>query len=154
MNHILLRFSRDRESRQCLAYCTVCVSTLLYYISQVIWVSKYSTGWWPHIRWGRLEMKLPRPNYTKLDPFFCKKGGVYIFQSKAFFLGSRRSLFSALGTVCQKWGGFSKKEGVFYALECFSNVMLRDMLAVKYKDKKTKKCKGFVWEKLLPLMNV
>ena len=62
-------------------------STLLYYISQVIWVSKYSTGWWPHIRWGRLEMKLPRPNYTKLDPFFCEKGGVYIFQSKAFFWG-------------------------------------------------------------------
>ena len=119
-------------------------STLLYYISQVIWVSKYSTGWWPHIRWGRLEMKLPRPNYTKLDPVFCKKGGVYIFQSKAFFLGSRRSLFWALGTVCQKWGGFSKKEGGFYALECFSNVMLRDMLAVKYKEK-TNKCKGFVW---------
>ena len=35
--------------------------------------------------WGRLEMKLPRPNYTQLDPFFGKKGGVYIFQSKAFF---------------------------------------------------------------------
>ena len=81
-------------------------------------------------------MKLPRPNYTKLDPFFCKKGGVYIFQSKAFFFGSCRSLFWALGTVCQKGGGFSKKEGGFYALECFSNVMLRDMLAVKYKDKK------------------
>ena len=90
-------------------------------------------------------MKLPRPNYTKLDPVFCKKGGVYIFQSKAFFLGSCRSLFWALGTVCQKGGGFSKKEGGFYALECFSNVMLRDMLAVKYKDKKTNKCKGFVW---------
>ena len=87
-------------------------STLLYYISQVIWVSKYSTGWWPHIRWGRLEMKLSRPNYTKLDPFFCKKGGFYIFQSKAFFLGSCRSLFWALGgsflgpwAVCQKGGG-------------------------------------------------
>ena len=87
-------------------------STLLYYISQVIWVWKYSTGWWPHIRWGRLEMKLPRPNYTKLDPFFCKKGGFYIFQSKAFFLGSCRSLFWALGgsflgpwAVCQKGGG-------------------------------------------------
>ena len=51
------------------------LSTLLYYISQVIWVSKYSTGWWPHIRWGRLEMKLPRPNYIKLDRIFCKKNG-------------------------------------------------------------------------------
>ena len=57
-------------------------------------------------------MKLPRPNYTKLDPFFCKKGGFYIFQSKAFFLGSCRSLFWALGgsflgpwAVCQKGGG-------------------------------------------------
>ena len=71
------------------------------------------------IRWGRLEMKLPRPNYTKLDPFFCKKGGFYIFQSKAFFLGSCRSLFWALGTVSQKWGGFPKNEGGFYALSVF-----------------------------------
>ena len=80
-------------------------------------------------------MKLPRPNYTKLDPFFCKKGGVYIFQSKAFFLGSCRSLFWALGTVCQKGGGFSEKEGGFYALKRFSNVILRDKLLVKHKDK-------------------
>ena len=64
-------------------------------------------------------MKLPRPNYTKLDPFFCKKGGFYIFQSKAFFLGSCRSLFWALGgsflgpwAVCQKGGGgLSKRRG-------------------------------------------
>ena len=64
-------------------------------------------------------MKLPRPNYTQLDPFFGKKGGVYIFQSKAFFWGSCRSLFWALGgsflgpwAVCQKGGGgLSKRRG-------------------------------------------
>ena len=31
--------------------------------------------------------------------------------------------------------GFPKKEGGFYALKCFSNVILRDKLAVKHKDK-------------------
>ena len=106
---------------QCWIFDPATPSTLLYYISQVIWVSKYSTGWWPHIRWGRLEMKLPRPNYTKLDPVFCKKGGFYIFQSKAFFLGSCRSLFWALGgsflgpwAVCQKGGGgLPKRRGGF-----------------------------------------
>ena len=111
-------------------------STLLYYISQVIWVSKYSTGWWPHIRWGRLEMKLPRPNYTKLDPFFCKKGGFYIFQSKAFFLGSCRSLFWALGgsfcdpwTRFQFWGGISKNEGGFKErISCRAPVKIKDNL--------------------------
>ena len=30
---------------------------------------------------------------------------------------------------------FPKKEGGFYALEFFSNVILREKLAVKYKDK-------------------
>ena len=65
-------------------------------------------------------MMLPRPNYTKLDPFFCKKGGVYIFQSKAFFfgvmsvtfLGPGRAFFGTLdlgfpklGGVFQEWGG-------------------------------------------------
>ena len=60
-------------------------------------------------------MMLPRPNYTKLDPFFCKKGGVYIFQSKAFFWGSCLSLFWALGghflgplDGFQNMGGVSK----------------------------------------------
>ena len=55
-------------------------STLLYYISQVIWVSKYSTGWWPPICGCRIEMDLPRLKYTKLDPVFCKKGVVYMFK--------------------------------------------------------------------------
>ena len=110
-------------------------STLLYYISQVIWVSKYSTGWCPPICCARLEMKLPRPNYTKLDPFFLqKRGGLYISE-QGFFLGSCRSLFWALGSVFQKWVGFPKKEGGFYALKCFSNVILRDKLAVKHKYK-------------------
>ena len=74
--------------------------------------------WWPPIRWGILEMKLPRPNYTKLDPFFAKKNGVLYISEQGFFLGSCRSLFWALGSVSQKWGGFPKKEGVFHAFLC------------------------------------
>ena len=68
--------------------------------------------------WGRLEMKLPRPNYTKLDPFFCKKGGVYIFQSKAFFLGHVghffgpwEGLFVTPGPVSNFEGGFPRMRG-------------------------------------------
>ena len=81
-------------------------------------------------------MMLPRPNYTKLDPFFCKKGGVYIFQSKAFFLGSCRSLFWALGgyfcdpwTRYQFWGGISKNEGGFKErISCRAPVKIKDNL--------------------------
>ena len=54
---------------------------------------------------------------------------------EGFFFGVMSVTFWALGTVCQKGGGFSKKEGGFYALKCFSNVILRDKLAVKHKDK-------------------
>ena len=63
-------------------------------------------------------MKLPRPNYTKLDPFFCKKGGVYIFQSKAFFLGHVghffgpwEGLFVTPGPVSNFEGGFPRMRG-------------------------------------------
>ena len=38
-------------------------------------------------------MKLPRPNYTKLDPFFAKKNGVLYISEQGFFLDSCRSLF-------------------------------------------------------------
>ena len=97
-----------------------------------------SSSWWPwpHIGGGRLFWPLLRPQMAVLDHFFCKIYFLWVWRRKAFFLGSCRSLFWALGSVSQNWGGFSKKEGGSYALECFSNVMLRDMLAVKYKDKK------------------
>ena len=60
--------------------------------------------------WGRLEMKLPRPNYTQLDPFFGKKGGVYIFQSKAFFWGH-------VGYF------FGPREGLFWDLEWLISIL-------------------------------
>ena len=63
-------------------------------------------------------MELPRPSYTKLDPFFCKKGGVYIFQSKAFFLGHVghffgpwEGLFVTPGPVSNFEGGFPRMRG-------------------------------------------
>ena len=43
--------------------------------------------------------------------------------------------FLGPGNGFPKMGGFPKKEGGFYALEFFSNVILREKLAVKYKDK-------------------
>ena len=43
--------------------------------------------------------------------------------------------FLGPGNGFPKMGGFPKKEGGFYALEFFSNVILRDKLAVKHKDK-------------------
>ena len=92
-----------------------------------------SSSWWPwpHIGGGRLFWPLLRPQMIVFDQFFCKICFVWVWRRKAFFLVSCRSLLWALGTVCQKGGGFSKKEGGFYALEYFSNVILRDKLAVK-----------------------
>ena len=54
---------------------------------------------------------------------------------EGFFWGHVGHFFLALGTVSQKGGGFSEKEGGFYALKCFSNVILRDKLAVEHKNK-------------------
>ena len=57
--------------------------------------------------WGRLEMKLPRPNYTQLDPFFGKKrGGLYISE-QGFFFGVTSVTFLGPGN------GLSKMRGVF-----------------------------------------
>ena len=70
-----------------------------------------------------------------LDQFFLQNMFSMGMTKEGFFWGHVGHFFLALGTVSQKGGGFSEKEGGFYALECFSNVILRDMLAVKYKDK-------------------
>ena len=86
------------------------------------------------------------------DHFFCKICVLWLLRRKAFILGSCRSFFWALGTVSQKGGGFSKNEGGFYALKCFSNVMLQDMLAVKYKDKLKTFTELFFYKRTLALM--
>ena len=76
-------------------------------------------------------MMLLRPNYTKLDPFFWqKRGGLYISE-QGFFLGNVVHFLGPWDRFSKNGGGFPKKEGGFYALEFFSNVILRDMLAVK-----------------------
>ena len=64
-------------------------------------------------------MMLPRPNYTKLDPFFCKKGGgLYISEQGFFFgvmsvtfLGPGRVFFGTLGGLSKRRGRFAKNEG-------------------------------------------
>ena len=97
-----------------------------------------SSSWrlWTHIGWGRLFRPLLRPQMIVFDQFFCKICFFMGMTKEGFFWGVMSVIFWAVGTVFQKWGGFSKKEGGFYALEYFSNMMLRDMLTVKYKDKK------------------
>ena len=54
---------------------------------------------------------------------------------EGFFLGVMSVTFLGPGNGLSKMRGVSKKEGGFYALKCFSNVILRDKLAVKHKDK-------------------
>ena len=103
-----------------------------------------SSSWWPwpHIGCARLFWPLLRPQMAVLDHFFCKIYFLWVWRRKAFFWGHVGHFFGPWGgifwdpwTVSRIWGGFPKKEGGFYALECFSNVILRDKLAVKHKDK-------------------
>ncbi len=76
---------------------------------------------------------------------WCKKFGC-IFQGflppKLVFLGE---------------GPFSKIEGLapqFYALKCFSNVILRDKLAVKHKDKLKTITELFFYKRPLALITL
>ena len=55
---------------------------------------------------------------------------------EGFFFGGHVGHFLGPGNGFPKMRVFfSKNEGGFYALKCFSNVILRDKLAVKHKDK-------------------
>ena len=58
-------------------------------------------------------MKLPRPNYTKLDPFFfAKKRGVLYISEQGFFLGVMSVTFLGPGRVFfGTLGGLSKRRG-------------------------------------------
>ena len=63
-------------------------------------------------------MMLPRPNYTKLDPFFAKKGGSIYFRARLFFgvmsvtfLGPGRAFFGTPGRFPEYGGGFQDMGG-------------------------------------------
>ena len=57
---------------------------MLYFF--VIWVEKYSTGWWPPIGGCRSEMDLPRPTLTNFDGLFLQKNRYpYLFLERFFW---------------------------------------------------------------------
>ena len=80
--------------------------------------------------------------------FFCKKHMSHPFRWWNFFGGSKifftpsngpflggTDTFQELRGPSQNWGAGLWDDPRRFALECFSNVILRDMLAVQYKDK-------------------
>ena len=82
-------------------------------------------------------MKLPRPNYTKLDPFFLQKRGVLYISEQGFFfgvmsvtfLGPGRVFFGTLGGLSKRRGRFAKKEGGFKErISCRAPVKKKDNL--------------------------
>ena len=69
-----------------------------------------------------------------LDHFFCK---IYFFvgmTEDGFFLGHVGHFFGPWDRF-SKNGGISQKGGGILCFGVFSNVILREKLAVKYKDK-------------------
>ena len=82
---------------------------MLYFF--VIWVEKYSTGWWPPIGGCRSEMELPRPNLTNFDAFFCKKHMTLWIREMTFFRGSVFTYFGLERFIFPSLGRFSEIEG-------------------------------------------
>ena len=85
--------------------CTIFLSHLGIEIQHRV-VTLYTLG---QIRNGAAEAKL----YQVGPVFFCKKGGVYIFQSKAFFWGHVGHFFGPWDRFSKNEGGFPKRRGDF-----------------------------------------
>ena len=63
-------------------------------------------------------MELPRPNYTKLDPFFLQRGGLYISE-QGFFFGVMSVTFLGPGNGLSKMRGVFQKGGGILCFEVF-----------------------------------